>query len=83
MKAVRGIYEKGAVRLDEEPHVTGRTPVIVTFLEDEPTGTTRRSREGIVAHAAFGLWADRADAADPVAFARELRKKAEARHHAG
>jgi len=83
MKAVRGIYDNGSVHLDEEPHVTGRTPVIVTFLDDGPGEKTRRSRGGIAGHAAFGLWADRADAADPVAFARDLRKMAEARHHAG
>ena len=34
-KTVRGIYENGAIRLLEDPQITGMQEVYIVFLDDE------------------------------------------------
>jgi len=42
MLSVRGLYEHGAVKLDEKIPITAETPVIVTFLEDGEEEETKK-----------------------------------------
>lgn len=55
---------------------TGTVEVILLHLSDKPV--KRRARRGS-AHPAFGIWAKRADLADSIAFASELRRRVEMR----
>ena len=45
-KTVRGIYENGAIRLPEDPQITGKQEVYIVFSDDEKPRV-----RGIPAHA--------------------------------
>jgi hypothetical protein len=81
MKAMRGTYQNGAVRFDEDPGVTGPVEVIVTFLEVKPgrKPKPRGVRKSIRESPAVGMWADRTDIGDTAEFCRGLRERAERR----
>ncbi len=51
-------------------------PVEVIVLQ-EPKAAGRPRRTAAAGHPAFGMWADREEARDPVAFAAELRRRIE------
>jgi hypothetical protein len=59
-----------AVPAEVEP---GEAEVIVLHRRAKPTRKARRSKSR--QHPAFGLWASRSEAADPVAFVDELRRR--------
>lgn len=60
-----------AIPLEIEP---GEAEVIVLHHGAKPA-RKREPLARITHHPAFGLWAKRADAADPVAFVEELRRR--------
>jgi len=53
----------------------GAVEVILLQVSDKPKRTARRDSK----HPAFGIWAERADIADTVSFAAELRSRVEMR----
>jgi len=68
--------------LAEDPEVSERTAVIVTFLTDERKPSKRRTKTSLREHRAFGIWDGRPEVSDSLAFARSLREAAEERAHA-
>jgi hypothetical protein len=42
LTAIQGYYEKGRVTLKEDPHITAKTKVIVTFLQEEASLPVKR-----------------------------------------
>ncbi|MBI5016705.1 MAG: hypothetical protein HZB55_14625 [Deltaproteobacteria bacterium] len=54
-------------------------PVEVIVLQEAEKKLKRRSRITEATHPTFGMWADREEARDPVAFAAELRRRIESR----
>ncbi len=55
---------------------TGAVEVILLHLPDKPAKSHKRRRS---VHPAFGIWANRADLADPISFVGELRRCVETR----
>ena len=53
----------------------GAVEVILLQVSDKPKRNARRDST----HPAFGIWAERADIADTVSFAMELRRRVEMR----
>ena len=75
-KTVRGIYENGAIRLLEDPQITGKQEVYVVFPDDEKLrvsgipASTFQEIDGIVAlgdnalEDSDGLWEEHLRAPD-------------------
>ncbi len=80
MKAVRGLYDAGTVRLEVEPGVRGPVPAIVILLNEPAAGRRKgRAPRRVREHPAFGMWAGRSDIQDAARFAENLRDREERR----
>ncbi|MBI2302808.1 MAG: hypothetical protein HYU66_28210 [Armatimonadetes bacterium] len=75
---VRGTVNDGGELVLTNPTALPPGEVDVILLYREPEGRLRRrSKKG--KHPAFGIWADRPEAADPAGFAARLRQDLENR----
>jgi hypothetical protein len=78
---------KGTVTKDHRLELTmppsvppGEVEVIVLHPEPHPRSRVRRHKQPPMVHPAAGLWADREDIGDTIAFVSQLRQRVEARH---
>ncbi len=78
--AYQGLVERGSIQLEEGRMLPDGTRVIVVVMQpDEPAVGQGISGAEILESDLVGLWADREDITDSVAYAEELRRKAERR----
>lgn len=77
-RRLKGVVTPGGEIVLREPNdlPPGEVDVIVLYPEPSP----RRRRRSAGSHPAFGIWADRPEAQDPMALAASLRDGIEARH---
>jgi len=48
LTTIKGYYDHGQIILKEEPHISTKTEVIVTFLQDEHTAHTAKRTLGLL-----------------------------------
>jgi hypothetical protein len=77
----RGTVVNGQIQWQDEPQLPDGAEVEMTVLDqpEDPTAIRGITGAEILASGIVGLWADRDDIDDTVAFAEELRRKAERR----
>jgi len=79
IKFVTQVSAKGRLKIPDTMTLPkGRVEVVI--LSQEGNGKLRPRRKPLREHAFVGMWADREDIIDSVAFAEDLRRNLERRH---
>lgn len=55
LTAIKGTFRDGRVQLDEDPGITGETPVVVTFLQPQASDAKTRGESKLMT---FGMLSD-------------------------
>ena len=77
------IVQPGGVVEVRSPELTPGASAEVIVLVDAPASQRVMTAASLLESGLVGLWEDRADIGDSVAFARQLRRRAERREESG